>query len=42
MYVESFDGNEWVVLLGDLPVGNEAIEGIIERYGIPGKKLSGK
>ena len=42
--VKSFGRNESVVVLGDLNarVGNEVIEGIVGRRGVPGRSESGK
>ena len=42
--VGSFGRNEWVVVLGDLNarVGNEVIEGIVGRHGVPGRNESGE
>ena len=42
--VGSFGRNESVVVLGDLNarVGNEVIEGIVVRHGVPGRNESGK
>ena len=42
--VWSFARNESVVVLGDLNarVGNEVIEGIVGRYGVPGRNESGE
>ena len=41
--VGSFGRNELVVVLGDLNarVGNEVIEGIVGRHGVPGRNESG-
>ena len=42
--VGSFGRNESVVVLGDLNaiVGNEGIEGIVGRHGVPGRNESGE
>ena len=42
--VESFGMNESVVVLGNLNarVGNEVIEGIVGRHGVPGRNESGE
>ena len=42
--VGSFGRNELVVVLGDLNarVGNEVIEGIVLRHGVPGRNASGE
>ena len=42
--VGSFGRNESVVVLGDLNarVGNEVIEGIVGRHGVPGSNESGE
>ena len=43
-HVGSFGRNVSVVVLGDLNarVGNEVIEGIVGRHGLPGRNESGK
>ena len=43
-WVGSFGRNESVVVLGDLNtrVGNEVIEGIVRRHGVPGRNESGE
>ena len=42
--VGSFGRNESVVVIGDLNarVGNEVIEGIVGRHGVPGRNESGE
>ena len=43
-FVGSFGRNESVVVLGDLyaRVGNEVIEGIVGRHGVPGRNETGE
>ena len=43
-YAGSFGWNEVVVVLGDLNAraGNEVVEGIVERHGVPGRSESGE